>query len=146
MERVRPATADDLDECAALLAQARDELVGRRGGAQLLSAQRLEVDEWWPVGPDRVLLVGEFEGATVGVAGGRLGERGQGSVDCCYVRAEARRVGVGGALVAALLAWFRQAGCSGVDAPALPGDRETKQLYEAAGFTARLLVLHRPLR
>jgi GNAT superfamily N-acetyltransferase len=146
VERVRPATADDLDECAALLAQARSELAGRRGGALVLSAERLDVGEWWPAGPDRALLVGDFEGATVGVAAGRLGERGLGSVDCCYVRPEARRVGVGGALVEALLAWFRQAGCSGVDAPALPGDRETKQLFEAAGFTARLLVLHHPLR
>lgn len=143
---MRPATADDLHECAALLARARDELADRRGGALLLSAGRADVAEWLDGGPGRTLLVGEYEGATVGLAAGRVGERRLGTVDCCYVRPEARRVGVGGALVDALMAWFREAGCSGVDALALPGDRDTKQLYESAGFTARLLVLHHPLR
>lgn len=146
MERVRPATVDDLDECAALLARARDELAGRRGAAQLLAAGQVDVAAWWDAGPDCTLLVGEFEGATVGLAAGRVGERGVGTVDCCYVRPEARRVGVGGALLEALVVWFEDAGCSEVDAAALPGDRDTKQLYESAGFTARLLILHRPLR
>lgn len=145
MERVRPATAEDLHECAALLARARDELAARRGGALLLPDVVGDVAEWWDAGPDRTLLVGEFEGATVGLAAGRLGERGLGKVDCCYVRPEARQVGVGAALVEALTAWFRDAGCTGVDALALPGDRDTKQLFESAGFTARLLVLHRRL-
>jgi hypothetical protein len=36
-------------------------------------------------------------------------------------------------------------GCRDVDALALPGDRLTKQRLEAAGFTARLLVLNRLL-
>ena len=143
---MRRATADDLDECAALLARARDELAGKRGAAQLLAAGRGGVAAWWDAGPDRTLLVGEFEGATVGLAAGRVGERGVGAVDCCYVRPEARRVGVGGAMLEALVAWFREAGCTEIDAAALPGDRDTKQLYEAAGFTARLLILHRPLR
>lgn len=145
MERVRRATADDLDECAALLARARDELVGKRGAEQLLSVPRADVTRWWDAGPDRILLVGEFEEAIVGFAAGRVGERGVGTVDCCYVRPEARRVGVGGALMAGLMEWFADAGCSEVDAAALPGDREAKQLYESAGFTARLLILHRPL-
>ena len=146
MERVRRATADDLDECAALLARAQDELVGKRGAEQLLGVGRADVAEWWDAGPDRLLLVGEFEDATVGLAAGRVGERGVGTVDCCYVVPEARRVGVGGALLTDLLTWFGDAGCSEVDAAALPGDRQTKQLYESAGFTARLLILHRRLR
>lgn len=146
MERVRRATADDLDECAALLARARDELAGKRGAAQLLAAGEADVTTWWDAGPDRTLWVGEFGGATVGLAAGRVGPGGVGRVDCCYVRPEARRVGVGGALMEALVGWFRDAGCSEVDGAALPGDRETKQLYESAGFTARLLILHRPLR
>jgi GNAT superfamily N-acetyltransferase len=146
VEQVRRATADDLDECAALLARASDELAGKRGGAQLLAGRSTDVASWWDAGPGRALLVGEFEGVPVGLAAGRVDERGVGTVDWCYVRPEARRVGVGGALLGALLEWFREVGCSQVDAEALPGDRETKQLYESAGFTARLLILHRPLR
>jgi GNAT superfamily N-acetyltransferase len=146
VERVRPATDGDLAECAALLDRAREEVAGQRGAAALLGSGSASVEACWAEGPSRRLLVGEFEGATVGLATGHLGDRGRGMVDCCYVVPEARRVGVGGALVEALTAWFADAGCSGVDALALPGDRDTKQLYETAGFRARLLVLHRPLR
>lgn len=146
MESVRPATGADLAECAVLLDRARDEAVGQRGASLLLASGTASVEAWWAERPERQLLVGEFDGAVVGLATGHLTPGERGMVDCCYVLPEARRVGVGGALVEALTAWFADAGCTGVDALALPGDRDTKQLYETAGFRARLLVLHRPLR
>ena len=94
------------------------------------------------------LLVGEFEGAVVGVLGvvtaATAGER-RGRVECCYVEAAARGVGVGTSLMDAAVAWCAAAGCGEVDALALPGDRSTKQRLEAAGFTARLLTLSRRL-
>lgn len=43
------------------------------------------------------------------------------------------------------LDWFVGAGCTGVDALALPGARATKNFFEENGFTARLLVVHRRL-
>ena len=33
----------------------------------------------------------------------------------------------------------------GIDATALPGNRATKNFFEAHGFTARLLVMHHAL-
>lgn len=147
MERARPATPGDLTECATLLDRARAEVSGRRGGDLLLAGDQATVEEWLAQGPrGRRVLVGEYAGAVVGLASGHVDRDGLGVVDCCYVEPEARGVGVGGELMAALLRWFSESGCTGVDALALPGDRSTKQLYEAAGFTARLLVLHRPLR
>lgn len=153
MEHVRPAGPDDLARCAELLAAARHEAKASRGGELLgaLHAGQATVDAWAAEGPSRILLIGVFAGATVGLATGHLpGEaladgRHLGRVDCCYVEPGAREVGVGTALVEGLLSWFVAQGCTDIDALALPGDRATKQLYETAGFKARLLVLHRPL-
>jgi len=68
-----------------------------------------------------------------------------GAIDELYVLAEARRCGVGRVVAASLLDWCRSLGCTGVDASALPGSRAVKSFFESEGFTARLLVMHRPL-
>ena len=68
-----------------------------------------------------------------------------GSIECCYVEPDARGVGVGSSLMEAAVAWAGSQGCTDLDALALPGDRQTKQRLEAAGFTARLLTLSRRL-
>jgi hypothetical protein len=44
-----------------------------------------------------------------------------------------------------MVSWCSQRACRDVDALALPGDRLSKQRFEGAGFSARLLVLNRPL-
>ena len=54
-------------------------------------------------------------------------------------------MGVGEALVADLVEVATARGCLGIDAPALPGHRQTKNFFEGQGFTARLLTMHRPL-
>lgn len=153
MEHVRPAGPEDLARCEELLSAALRDSKLSRGGELLgdLSPDRPTVEGWVAEGPSRVLLVGTFAGVTVGIAAGSLaggilgGGRRLGRVECCYVEPAARQVGVGAALVDELLGWFAENGCTDVDAHALPGDRATKQLYETAGFKARLLTLHRPL-
>ncbi|MGP8059379.1 MAG: GNAT family N-acetyltransferase [Acidimicrobiales bacterium] len=166
MEAVRPAGPGDLARCAELVAAAQAEAATVRGGELLAvlgavptaahgaagTGGRAEpealVDAWASGDPSRVLLVGLYEGETVGVGTGHLVEghsRHVGRIDCCYVEPEARQVGVGGALIGGLLDWFGERGCTDVDSVALPGDRATKQLLETAGFKARLLVLHRSL-
>jgi GNAT superfamily N-acetyltransferase len=166
MEGVRPAEDGDLARCAELLAAARDAARTQRGGPMALSAPPWSsvptgegdgdddlavLGPWKSDGHDGVLLAGLYDGAVVGVGAGRVRVGGGanpervGVIDCCYVEPGAREVGVGNALVTALVSWFSERGCTGVDAPALPGDRRTKQLFEAAGLSARLLVLHRRL-
>lgn len=156
MESVRPATPADLSRCADLLTGARQEVGHRRGGEVLLATgadatqPRPTLEDparslaRWLDDDDAVVLVGLFEQVVVGVAAG-TSRSATGLIECCYVEPGARRVGVGSALVTELADWFARRGCTGVDALALPGDRETKQLLEAAGFSARLLVLHRPM-
>lgn len=158
LEGARPACASDLEGCARILAQAAAGAVQRRGGrphvgttAGLWGVRDPLAPSSWHAGLARALeqdrcrlFVGTFSGCPVGVGGGRV-DGPTGIVDFCYVEPAGRKVGVGTALLDALTGWFGDQGCTALDAPALPGDRESKQLYEAAGLSARLLVLRRSL-
>jgi len=153
MESARPAHDDDRPACAALLTQALADARSARGGAALVGdATHDQLLERWlgARSTEAAVYVGEFRRAIVGlaVATTRLrpgtSER-SGRIECCYVEEGARGVGVGTALMEAVVAWCQEQGCRDVDALALPGDRPTKQRLEAAGFRARLLVLNRRL-
>ena len=151
MELARPATASDHTACRALLDGALSGASVMRGGPAVLGAATPEgLVARWADPVDACLLVGEYDGAVVGVLGAtvaparkRLAQRAL--VECCYVETLARGVGVGSALMASAVQWAASRGCAEVDALALPGDRSTKQRLEAAGFTARLLTLSRRL-
>jgi GNAT superfamily N-acetyltransferase len=151
VEEVRRAQLADLDRCRELLAEAIGASARQRGASLLLAAagdDTAGLAEGWHGDPSSVLFVGTYEGVVVGIAAGRLapvGGRTLGRIECCYVEPDARAVGVGSAMVEALVGWFGEQGCTDVDALALPGDRSTKQLLESSGFKARLLVLHRSL-
>jgi GNAT superfamily N-acetyltransferase len=90
--------------------------------------------------------VGTIDDSVVGYAVGAVEELREGArlarLEAIYVEPEARGVGVGAALMAAVLAFADAQNCQGVDAWALPGDRHTKNFFEASGFSARLLVMH----
>ncbi len=151
MELARPADVGDRQACARLLAQALVSAASMRGGAALVgdATPVTLLDRWTRPGDAAHLLVGEFEGAVVGLLGVTVappaGGRRSGLIEACYVETGARGVGVGTALMEAGVEWCAAWGCTDVDALALPGDRTTKQRLEAAGFTARLLTLSRRL-
>jgi GNAT superfamily N-acetyltransferase len=151
VELARPARAEDRQACTLLLSQALVAAESMRGGAALVGdATTVSLLERWTRSDERAhLVVGEYEGAVVGLLAVTAGDgpRGltNGLIECCYVETGARGVGVGTALMDAALDWCTERGCAGVDAPALPGDRTTKQRLEAAGFAARLLTLNRRL-
>jgi GNAT superfamily N-acetyltransferase len=153
MELARPAAGeDDLERCAELLAQALAGAAHMRGGGALVGATTVGqlLARWVPSTPAVALLVGEFHQAVVGVAAAVTFTRPEATtlsarIECCYVEEGARGVGVGTALMDALVAWCIERGCSDIDALALPGDRASKQRLEASGFTARLLTLNRRL-
>jgi GNAT superfamily N-acetyltransferase len=151
MELARPARAEDRQACTRLLSLALVAAESMRGGAALVGDNTtVSLLERWTRSDDGAhLVVGEYEGAVVGLLAVTAGDgpRGltNGLIECCYVETGARGVGVGTALMEAALGWCAERGCAGVDAPALPGDRTTKQRLEAAGFSARLLTLSRRL-
>ena len=66
-------------------------------------------------------------------------------IDEVYVSPEARELGFGDELLAIAIAAARERGARTLDALALPGDRNTKNLYERAGIKARLITVSTPL-
>lgn len=148
---VRPAVAGDAVELARLEDAARLALVDVRGGAALLAEQPAigAPDDWeealgsgscavW------VAVVGDVP---VGYLHLVLPDRpgGTGHVRQVYVDPEARELGFGDELLAVALDAIVAAGGSTVESFALPGDRDTKNLFERAGVTARKLIVSRRL-
>ncbi len=62
-----------------------------------------------------------------------------------FVLEPARGVGVGEALLRAMLDRAADEGCRGIDARALPGDRTTKNFFESFGLVARSIEVYRDL-
>ena len=151
MERARPAEPADQALAAHLLATALEGARTMRGGAALLGSRTPEdLMARWTRGSQAALYVGEFHHAVVGLAAATTFTRTgatdtSGRIECCFVESDARGVGVGSALMEAVVGWCAERGCRDIDALALPGDRSSKQRLEAAGFVARLLTLNRRL-
>ncbi|MHB1487843.1 MAG: GNAT family N-acetyltransferase [Acidimicrobiales bacterium] len=78
--------------------------------------------------------------------GGGMDQEDVGLIEDLFVEAGARSVGLGELLLGDLLAWFAGRGVTDIDARTLPGDRATKNFFEASGFKARLLVMHRQVK
>jgi ribosomal protein S18 acetylase RimI-like enzyme len=150
VEAARPATTADLPTLVPLAQALRNELRALRGGA-LWETREAQPDPFDAVfeRDDTHLVVGTIDDAVVGYGtvvvedlrdGSRLGV-----ITELYVEPEARAVGVGESIADALVAFCTAAGCAGVDATALPGDRTAKNFFERAGFTARSLTMHKRL-
>jgi GNAT superfamily N-acetyltransferase len=152
VELARLAVAADMVVVAELLDTALTAVRTQRGGATLVGSTSTEtvLGRWDANGGHTAVYVGEYHHAVVGLAAvtalARVGSTTfSGRIECCYVEPDARGVGVGTALMDAMVSWCRDAGCRDMDALALPGDRSSKQRLEAAGFVARLLTLNRQL-
>ncbi len=155
MEAARGATPDDLDTVVALARRLRAEVSTQRGGD--LWAQREARPEPLPTDyesllsrDDALLVVGTYEDVVIGFGAAEIAlladGRRLGVVTDLYVEPDVRGTGVGESILAMLTGFCDGAGCVGVDALALPGHRATKNFFERAGFTARLLVMHRTLQ
>jgi len=140
---VRAATEADASQLATLEIEARAALVDARGGAALL-AEQPAVGEWSAVlgdGQHRV-WVAVIDDVVVGYLQLRhaAGES-TGVVVQVYVAPDAREVGFGDVLLAEAIAAMRADGGVCIESFALPGDRDTKNLYERAGVTARKIIV-----
>lgn len=150
----RPAELSDLTELSALLIAAADEQRTQRGGAALLaalerSAPASEVVDRALNRADTMVWCGVWQQLVVGYAIAVLGNEGSDDVVTItdlYTTPEARDIGVGEVLLEAAIAWAIGLGATAIDAHALPGARESKNLYERHGLTARLITVRRDLR
>lgn len=153
VEAVRPATPADLDRLVTLATEAVDEQRGSRGGAiwSRREARRDPISTLAAALDDEATTVvaGTLDEVIVGYGVLRLERLDDGGllgvVDDLYVEPAARGVGVGELLMGELVAHATEAGCVGIDALALPGNRATKNFFEASGLTARAIVVHRSL-
>jgi GNAT superfamily N-acetyltransferase len=153
MEASRPAGPDDVARVAELARAMRAELRQVRGGAIWSEREALAepLDDAYAALLDRDdahVVVGTIDDVVIGFAalvidvlhdGTRLGV-----ITDLFVDEGARAIGVGEAMVGQLITFCSKAGCIGIDALALPGARAAKNFFEESGFTARVLVMHRP--
>lgn len=138
---VRRAQPGDVDDLAWLQQMARDAAVDQRGGPAWLDETPAEHDWGTAItSADRAVFVGTVEGVVLGMLDLGIGPR-IAAVRLAYVHPEARELGLGDTMMEHALDAARAAGCAAFEGVALPGDRETKNLYERAGITARKIIL-----
>src|ERR1700749_2898534 len=135
MVEARPAIEDDSSEVARLRERNAEETRSKRGGPQLTDGHGAE--------PESV-VVGTIGGAVVGYAAVSR-RQGLASLAELYTEPEARGVGGGDAMLRAAEAMASQWGCAAIESVALPGDRDTKNFFEAHGMVSRLLLVSRTL-
>lgn len=143
---MRPAAPADADRLAALRDAAALELRPARGGELLVMAELggrdgRSVRDYSAVAELDGVVVGYLEAELLRLEDERLLVR----VRVVYVEPAAREVGAGEALLAEARRWAVAEGAHGLDALVLPGQRDAKNLFERAGYAARLLVMHHRL-
>lgn len=150
----RIAIAADLGVLGAMAEAAIAELTPQRGGAvwsqtaarvmPLDAGLRHELDD-----PDALVIVGTIDTTVVGYAACHVEPLHDGRaiarITDLYVLPDARKVGVGEAMMVTLEEWARERSLVGLDAVALPGDRDTKNFFETFGLVARAIQVHRSL-
>ena len=137
---VRRATAEDLPTLDRLYRDFEAEL--RRPGADVdLEHELAEVRE---IVADGLAFLGEADGRALGFALGRTRSR-MGRVTDLYVVPEARRRGVGAALLRELVAAFRERGLESVGLEVTADNAAARAVYQRWGFRERWLELAAPL-
>lgn len=143
---VRPAEPADAMVLVHLEQTARSGVVDARGGAALLAEEPV-VSDWTTVvdSPDHRVFVATIDDVVIGYLLLDLTAEATARVRQVFVEPDARELGFGDGLLAAAIDAARAAGATTIESFALPGDRDTKNLYERAGLTARKLIVARRL-
>ena len=145
---IRHATTDDLAVIIELDETAREAVASQRGGHNWLvehaPASFLHADELIDHS-----CVGTVDEHVVGFLRCTLEDVPQHGLVCSvervFVDENARELGFGDALLQQAIDYATNLGCVAIEGNALPGDRETKNLYERAGIVARKIIVSRPL-
>lgn len=149
---VRPATNADVPRLVALYRDLETEQVAKKPIWALTDGlderfdlalfHAMQADESW-------VFIGEIDGVPVGFVWAtiegmleRAGGERIGRIRLIYTEPEARGVGVGHEMLEAVFGALRPLGVRLYDAPVGPGQRATKNFFEAHGFAARSIVMH----
>ena len=149
----RLATADDHDVLVDLYRKMEAEQVGLKPVWQLADglpepAEAALKDAL--ADDDAIVVVGGIDGVPFGFAIGgtepllpQAGGERIGVVRYIFTDHEAREVGVAEAMAQLVLSDLQDRGLRRFDVRVLPGHRLAKNFFEANGFAARLIVMHR---
>lgn len=148
----RPATADDLGDLVRLYRLLVTEMREYHPMWELADGLGEPVDEVLELAledPNTAIYLGVIDDVTLGFILARsepllppaTGER-IGSIRLVFTEPAAREVGVGEAMLDAILAHLRGRDHRLFDAHVLPGHRLVKNFFESGGFSARSIVMH----
>jgi GNAT superfamily N-acetyltransferase len=152
--KARIATVHDVPAAVQLVTEGSAAIAGERGGRLFLAREgvTLPVEETldrYLSDPDSCVAVGTVDEVPSGIALARVESlSGAGTLarlEFLWVDTSFRELGVGASLAELISCWARDGGAHDLDAYALPGNREAKNLLESAGFSARLIVMTRRL-
>lgn len=150
----RQAAENDVEFLVDATEAGRAAIVGVRGGDVELMVTAPETtlhDRYIEALSDQSqgVVVGLVQGVPVGFTRVEAKSTAEGSTIChvheLYVFPDARGVGVGALLLLEIKDFGRAHECVGIDARALPGDRNTKNFFESFGLVARSLAVHAAL-
>ncbi len=144
---VRPASIADVPALIDLEAAARDGIADVRGGALRL-AECPPITDWAALlaDPDQHVFAGTLDDVVLAFMVVVMQPARQRSlVTHVFVDEGARELGLGDTMIEHAIAATNDAGLAGIESTALPGDRETKNLFERAGMTARKLTVYKSL-
>jgi len=136
---IRVADAGDREELIWLEGESRAALSAQRGGELWLERHPAQSPDWASVAAGDV-LVATLDEVVVGYLRHEHVD-GVLRVHDVFVHPEAREIGFGDALLDAAIDVGRREGAHRIEAEALPGDRDTKNLYERAGITAKRITV-----
>jgi ribosomal protein S18 acetylase RimI-like enzyme len=140
VRRADPSNGDDLAQLTLLEHEARAALVDQRGGERWLVEHTAVDDAWVQRCVVSDVYVAVIDDVVVGYLVADLGHDHVVRVDQVWVTPEARELGFGDELLVTAIASASRRGAVAVEGQALPGDRQTKNLYERAGIVARLIT------
>jgi len=145
---IRPAIDSDVAQIVGMDSLARVPLQFQRGGPEWLTEHQALI-EWDTQHLVSQTLVAQYADAIVGFLLYSIAERpGRGlmlTVDRVYVEELARELGCGDGLLALAAEIAVNHDCRSIEGNSLPGDRETKNLYERANMKARKIINGRDL-
>jgi GNAT superfamily N-acetyltransferase len=137
---VRRAVGDDLAQLMFLEDEARSALLDQRGGPRWLETHAVRGEGWSAVLERSRVWVAVLDDVLMGYIVLST-DRSVATIDEVYVSPDAREVGFGDALLESAIESARAGGARLLEGEALPGDRDTKNLYERAGIKARLITV-----
>jgi len=134
---IRHALPHDVGELNKLEHLARLDLSEERGGQRLLDLVASRTNRWFEDGV--ATLVALIDDVPVGFLVLKLDDIAV--IESVFVRIEAREIGCGDGLLGVARSIAEEFGSRRLEAIALPGDRETKNLYERAAITAKAITV-----